>query len=289
MEEDTISSMKQVGTIALDIDGTITDKNHLIPSEVADFFLTLFSKGWQFIFITGRPFSFAFAALSKLSFPYLLGVQNGADLLKMPEKKHIQSFYLNTEILKTLETIYKDKEEDFLIYSGFEKGDFCYYRPAHFSSRVTAYLERLQTLAVEPWMPLDNFNDSECESFPLIKCFGKKSEMEEIAKKLQPFQNIQVSVIKDPVSPEFFLLLITNKKANKGDGALNLLKIGHLPRPLIVGGDDNNDIPLLKVGDIKIAMEGAPDALISLADIIAKPSHQFGIIAALKKAIGGSI
>ena len=113
--------------------------------------------------------------------------------------------------------------------------------------------------------------------------------MEEIAKKLQPFEDIQVCVIKDPANTDIFLLLITNKKANKGDGALNLLKIGHLPRPLIVGGDDNNDIPLLKVGDIKIAMEDAPDALLSLADIIAKPSHKFGIIAALKKAIGGSI
>ena len=281
--------MKQVGTIALDIDGTITDKNHLIPSEVADFFSTLYSKGWQFIFITGRPFSFAFAALSKLRFPYLLGVQNGADLIKMPEKKYIQNFYLNSDILETLETIYKDKEEDFLIYTGFKKGDFCYYRPAHFSKQGTAYLERLQKLGEEPWIPLDNFNGSECESFPLIKCFGKKSEMEEIAKKLQPFEDIQVCVIKDPANTDIFLLLITNKKANKGEGALNLLKIGHLPRPLIVGGDDNNDIPLLKVGDIKIAMEDAPDPLLSLADIIAKPSHQFGIIAALKKAIGGSI
>ena len=209
MEEDTISSMKQVGTIALDIDGTITDKNHLIPSEVADFFSTLYSKGWQFIFITGRPFSFAFAALSKLRFPYLLGVQNGADLIKMPEKKYIQNFYLNSDILETLETIYKDKEEDFLIYTGFKKGDFCYYRPAHFSKQGTAYLERLQKLGEEPWIPLDNFNGSECESFPLIKCFGKKSEMEEIAKKLQPFEDIQVCVIKDPANTDIFLLLIT--------------------------------------------------------------------------------
>ena len=277
--------MTKVGTIALDIDGTITDKNHLIPNEVADFFFTLFLKGWRFIFVTGRPFSFAFLALSKLRFPFLLGVQNGADLLKMPEKKHIKSVYLNGSILKTLEMIYKEKEGDFVIYSGFEKGDFCYYRPTHFSKEVEPYLKRLKTLTLEPWKAVESFASSELPSFPLIKCFGKKKEMEEIAKELQPFEGIETSVIKDPVSPEFFLLLITNKKANKGDAALNLLKIGDCSRPLIVGGDDNNDIPLLKVGDIKIAMEGSPKALLTLSDIVAKPSHHFGIISAIKKAI----
>jgi hydroxymethylpyrimidine pyrophosphatase-like HAD family hydrolase len=58
-----------------------------------------------------------------------------------------------------------------------------------------------------------------------------------------------------------------------------------LKRPLITGGDDNNDIPLLKVGDIRIAMDGAPELLQNLAHIIAPPADRMGIITALEEAI----
>ena len=68
------------GVIALDIDGTITDKDHLISDEVADFFEGLYVNGWTFLFLTGRPLSFAMRTLPKLTFSYYLGVQNGSVL-----------------------------------------------------------------------------------------------------------------------------------------------------------------------------------------------------------------
>ena len=55
-----------------------------------------------------------------------------------------------------------------------------------------------------------------------------------------------------------------------------------LKRPLITGGDDNNDIPLLKAGDVRIAMDGAPDALQNIAHIIAPPADRMGIIQGMK-------
>lgn len=277
--------MTQRGTIALDIDGTITDKNHLIPDRVAAYFKTLFLEGWSFIFVTGRSFSFAHLALAKLKFPFLLAVQNGTDFFQMPEEKHLNSIYLKTDIIPALEKIYKKEEEDFLIYSGFELGDMCYYCPNNFSEPLKGYLDQLKKLSRKPWVELEHFSQHTFSKFPLIKCFGEKEKMDRIEAKLKDFKDIFMTIIKDPINPTFFLLLITHKEANKGDAVLKLLQIGKCLRPLIVGGDDNNDIQLLKVGDIKIAMEGGPKALLDLADIIAEPSHHCGIIPALKQAI----
>ncbi|MCB1082363.1 MAG: HAD hydrolase family protein, partial [Chlamydiia bacterium] len=66
---------------------------------------------------------------------------------------------------------------------------------------------------------------------------------------------------------------------------LTFMEKYQLRRPLIVGGDDNNDLPLLKVGDVRIMMEGAPDMLKPYADITAPPSEQMGIIQGLKEGI----
>ena len=68
------------GTIALDIDGTITRDDHLIPDEVVFYLESLFNERWQIILVTGRTLSFALSSIQKLQFPYLLGLQNGADL-----------------------------------------------------------------------------------------------------------------------------------------------------------------------------------------------------------------
>ena len=60
------------GTIALDIDGTITGGDHMIPCEVAAYFETLYKDGWRFILVTGRFFSYAMTTLTKLNFPFFI-------------------------------------------------------------------------------------------------------------------------------------------------------------------------------------------------------------------------
>ena len=96
---------------------------------------------------------------------------------------------------------------------------------------------------------------------------------------------IKTSVIHDPISRELYLILITHQDADKGISLNKIVKSQKLPHPLITAGDDNNDIPLLKEGDIRIAMENSPLALQNIADIIAKPSNERGIIKAIDEAI----
>jgi len=273
------------GTIALDIDGTITGKDHMIPDRVAAYFETLYSQGWRFILITGRIFSFAMTTLNKLNFPFLLGVQNGADLLIMPEKKRVKRNYIKRDVIELLDNLYQDESGDFLIYAGFEKGDFCYYRPQKHTPEMLSYFEKLETLCPEPWQAVETFDIHEQSIFPLIKCIGTKESCEAIEKELEQHQGIKTSVIKDPISGSFYLVLVTHQDANKGTAVNHFMKDFNLPRPLITGGDDNNDIPLLRVGDVRIAMDGAPDALQNLADIIAPPAAQGGIVEAIQEAI----
>jgi len=273
------------GTIALDIDGTITDRDHLIPDEVAHYFETLHKEGWRFVFVTGRPLSFTMMTLPKLCFPYFLGVQNGSVLFEMPEKKEVERYYLSLEMVHTLDTLHKNVEGDFLVYSGYEKGDTCYFRPDHFSDEMRTYLKKVEKVSDAPWIPLKDFDIKEQHTFPLIKCLGPKEEMESFDQKLQKLEGIKTTLIKDPFSESLYLILITHSEADKGIAIQKIIKKFSLPGPLITGGNDNNDIPLLQYGDQRIAIKGAPEALIKLATVIAPPSEECGIIEGLKKAM----
>lgn len=271
------------GWITLDIDGTVTDSLYEVPKPVDAYLHSLVDRGWKIAFITGRTYSFASRPLKTLSFPYVLGLQNGADILYMPAKTKLFKTYLSSDILPAVEEACKGLKEDYLIYAGYDKGDFCYYRPDRFSSAFLAYLEVLKELATDPWIGVKTFDLEELKEFPLIKCFGTEQEMQKVSESLSKYPGIKTAVIRDPVKKDVFLNLITSQEATKGRAVWHICRQGE-KLPVIAAGDDRNDIPMLEAADVKIAMENAPQEMLSLADIIAPSASKHGLIQALKQA-----
>ena len=103
------------GWLALDIDGTLTDQTHIVPKEVVNYLKELHAKGWEVFIITGRTLSFARLALELFNFPFHLAVQNGADVLYMPNKELVIRYYLSPSIIPTLEALCSECAEDFLV------------------------------------------------------------------------------------------------------------------------------------------------------------------------------
>lgn len=274
------------GWIALDIDGTITDATHRVPKQVIDYLHGLHAMGWKIVFITGRTFSFSYPVLQNFDFEFYLAVQNGADIIAMPEKKCISRHYLDGKIITALDELYVGKEKDYLLYSGFETGDFCYYCPTRISEFLKTHLDMMQTLSPEPWKPMEEFVFSSKAQFPLAKCLGTEQMMEVINAKLKTIPFVSATKIKDPLADEIYLNLITSTYATKGKALRSIEKLtGHLG-PIIVAGDDLNDISMLNEADIKIVMSSAPLSMHPMADILARPGTEHGIIDALKKATG---
>lgn len=274
--------MKRI--IALDIDGTLTAELLHIPRQVIDLLSRLNREQWLISLLTGRTLSFAQPLLDQLNFPYVLALQNGADILSMPESKLLARNYLSAKLLPMLEKVYQGQLEDFIIYSGFEKGDFCYFRPKRFGKELLAYLQKLETCSSAPWQAVEEFAFSEWECFPLIKCFGKEKEMLSIASLLCTVEGITTSVIRDPICPSLYLNLITAKEANKGK-ALRFLRSHFSISSVIAAGDDRNDLSMLEEAHVRIVMENAPEEVKKIATLIAKPAAQLGIIDALEEAV----
>lgn len=268
--------------IALDIDGTITSELESIDPRVVKTLKQLSDQGWAIALLTGRTFSFAWKVLRYLDFPYFLAVQNGADILEMPSKKILRKCYIDSTVIPEIEKIYQGQKEDFIIYAGIDEGDFCYYRKDRFSKKMLAYLEKLKKLTSTSWVEGEYHFSG--KTFPLIKCFGDEHTMHTLASKLQKNPHLTVSVIRDPVDPSLYLNLITHAQANKGK-ATEFLKKMLYSKITIAAGDDQNDLPMFAMADIKIAMETSPEDVLAQADIIAKKAAQCGIIDALMEAV----
>lgn len=267
------------GWIALDIDGTITQDKYSIPSEVINFLHDASKSGWKIAFATGRAFVFARPAVEKIPFPFFLLPQNGSVALKMPEKQIVFKRYMSSSLLSVL----KENCEGFLVYSGVENEDLCYYNFEKFSKQDLLYLEEIQKREKEKFVNLtEAIPDFD---FPLVKCFGKLSAMKKIGSKLLKTGFFEVSLIRDPFS-SYYILLITDKHASKGLSLQELFSKEGRGEMVVAAGDDENDMSLLAAADVKIAMPHAPEIVRKIADFIAPPVSEMGIIHALKIVIG---
>ena len=277
------------GTIALDIDGTLTNEVDSIPQDVVHYLAHLHAAGWQQIFITGRTFSLGYKILKALPFPYYFAVQNGALILDMPSQRIVTKKYMEHDILPAMEVICDHEPTDFVIYSGFEHNDHCYYRPQHFDKELLEYLKYRQHLLSETWEPVNSFRDLPIDSFPSIKCFGKIDSVERIIEKIEEQLNLHVPPIRDPFNPTYFIAQATHPDINKGQALKDFLKAVGKKGPIIAAGDDNNDRTMLEAAEIKVVMATAPKNLLDLADIIAPSAEEHGIIHGLELAIAKAL
>jgi len=274
------------GIIALDIDGTITHTLHDISPDVVQYLHTLSQEGWQIVFVTGRIFSFAYTIVRHFSFPYYLAVQNGADILEMPSQKLVHRSYLTGNEIALLEQVYIGQKEDFIVYAGYDVGDFCYFRPHKCTKPFLQYLGHMQILSKEPWVAVEDFDKDAKSLFSLVKCLGSQEEMQAVHAKIAKIPVLHATLIRDVLTESpYFLNLVTHHKATKAHALEYIIEKEKIEGPSIAAGDDRNDLAMIQRADIGIAMQNAPKEVLDVADIVAPLAKDLGIITALQEAV----
>lgn len=270
--------------LALDIDGTITEKNHRIDPSMVDFLKDLHENGAVVGFFTGRFFPFALSQLMDLPFPYYLATQNGAQIFQMPQEKNLANFYLSKDLIMCIDTISRDFKEDFIVYTD-QKTDYkTFYREGRFSKKLLDHICSLESLRYHPFIKIDCFSNLPAKAFPCLKYFGKYEETKPIFDKIKALP-VEQSLIKDPTSDIYTMNLVTHLLANKGEAVRNILKMIQKDLPVIGAGNDYNDVSLLEASNIGICVgKQGPQDLKNQASIMASDSG-LALIPYIKKAL----
>jgi len=269
--------------IALDLDGTLAADYRFIPEQVMEKLVHLSKEGWTLAFITGRPYKWAYDLLKSLTVPYYLACHNGAMILEMPLKKTLKKNYLQRSCLKQLEDLSRNERTDIVICEGYEE-DRCFYRPQCLAPEIRQYLEKRFNKTGEKWEALSSFDELQCDQFASIKFFGTQKEMEYLASKIEKELSLNVPINRDPLDENFYLIQGTHPLVNKGQSVIDLKTLLNIEK-VIAAGDDLNDLKMLEQADVKIAMQNGDERLKEIADIIAPPAQELGILKGLEEAI----
>lgn len=256
--------------LALDIDGTILKKDYSLSQKVKKIIQNTVKSGVKVVLVTGRMYSATTFIAEELGLETPIIAYSGAlvqnsqkvfyenlipDSLAREVLKELEAFDLQTNLYMNDE-IFSEVETDILV-------EYC-------EKRKLAYKIK----------SFDTFENIQANK---ILAIGKTPEATtEVLEYLQSkFRNDLCVVRSLPTFCE-----IISKDASKGKAVLYLAQNwGITPDEIMAVGDQDNDIELLKVANVKVAMGNATEGLKAIANYIAPSVEDDGVVDAVEKFI----
>lgn len=260
--------------IALDIDGTLTNSKKEISKPTLDALLNIQDKGYIVVIATGRPTAGVTDLASELQLEkygnYVLSY-NGGMITNWHSKDVIYSQTLPSSVIPELYDFAIENGAGLITYEG---------------DKIIAATDINEYMALEAKITkmniekVDNFK--EYVSFPVVKCLmsGEPELMEELEKKLKKKYNSLLNIFRS----EPFFLEIMPKNIDKAQSLLRLLNsIGLSSEQMICCGDGFNDISMIEIAGLGVAMENAQEAVKAAADFITDSNDDNGILKVINK------
>lgn len=278
---------KHFKILALDLDGTLTNKKKEITPHTYDILLRAQKeKGIKIVLASGRPV-FGIAHLAdKLQLDryggYVLAY-NGGKIIRWDTKGVIYSRVLNPEIYPFL---YKHTaKQNFIIFT---------YVGEYIISEDTGdpYVQHAAFINKMTGMTVPHFLDS--VTFPVPKCIiaGNPIPLEQLEINLKKeFNNAELPTLNG--EPPFnlfrsepFFLEIVPPYVDKARSLEHLLKTAGIQKEQLMAiGDGWNDISMIRLAELGIAMDNAQESLRNHADYITLSNEEDGVAAAVEKFI----
>lgn len=260
-----------VKLVALDMDGTLLDEEHLLRYEVIDTVKKVQNKGIKVVLVSGRDFKAMKPFLQVLGIQDLIIGMNGCKVYNNKgEVVFSESIepYIGKEIIRLCE---RENKYSILFINGNT-----------YVSKASNYLEH------------EYYTGNAIESGQLSSFYKDNMVLDKIIivdehEKLLKMNNILDKDFHGKINCEFTLpifLEIFSNKVNKGLMLERVAKYYNINREEIIAvGDWDNDIPMIEYAGLGIAMGNASKNLKEKADFITKSNQEDGAAYALKKFI----
>ena len=241
--------------IAVDLDGTFLNDEHKIPKRNLEAIDEFCEGGGLFTIATGRATPYTRTIISGLELSIPAVVYNGGTIYDF---KHENVLWRRTLPLTARE--YKLDFYDKFPTLGVEMmcGENIYYISSN---------RQLERHSSNIGVPLQkrNVEDIPFENLDKMLLIDEIENTDNLCKYASTLKLDGIHVTRS--SPYFFEILPAN--SNKGEGLRKLIDIcGFNNHYIVAAGDYNNDIEMMQVADLAVAVENAQDEVKKHADII---------------------
>lgn len=254
--------------LAVDLDGTLTNNKKEITPRTLQSLLSLQQKGVKLVLASGRPVYGIIPPAKELRLAHFGGyilAYNGGQIIRCDTKQNICKKTIPTSFYPLI--YQRSKEHGFIIFTYHDEyiisedaGDPCVQH--------SAFVNKMESITV------DNFLDA--INFPVSKFIiaGSPEPLEKMEKKMKKELEGKLNAFR---SEPFFLEIVPNG-IDKAVGLNILLQhTGISPEELVAIGDGYNDLPMLRLAGLGVAMDNAQEILKKEADFVTLSNEQDGV------------
>lgn len=266
----------QVKLVALDMDGTVLNSNHILSQRTIEAINSLYDEEIIILFATGRMPSAVIEHFDKLKIKNEIIVSNnGALTLNLKKNSVINERYLNKKILKFANE-YSIKNE---IVMNINTKNHIY---SLFKNKLS------QRYSEELGIDIEKVNgecllDIENELVSLL-LLGNIHELKIFLEILKENFKEKFSYELLPWFDNNYMLQILDENISKGFGVIEVAKKFKIKAEQIMSfGDSFNDLYMIKTAGIGIAMGNACEELKKIADYTTKSNDENGVAIVLEK------
>ncbi|WP_433943677.1 Cof-type HAD-IIB family hydrolase [Paenibacillus sp. SN-8-1] len=257
--------------IALDVDGTLLDDNHVLTSATAETIKRVAAQGTEIVLCTGR------APLSCIPFMESMGLggyvitHNGAATVDVTTREIVHEFSVEPSAL-----------EPYI--------DYCRKNGVHFDVNTTygIYVDKLDEIGPDV---LDMYHKFLIEpldlpawvdfSEPIVKMTA--SGLTDTMNKVEADWNLWTHELNMLRSGDYFIDLM-HPEASKGNALKQLAKQRGIPAEQVMAiGNFYNDITMLTFAGLGIAMDNSPLEVKAAAQDVTASNNEEGVRLALEK------
>jgi Cof subfamily protein (haloacid dehalogenase superfamily) len=249
--------------IISDFDGTLAMHDLVLTSRLKNVLGRLKKKGWHFCIATGRSFTPAFKKLCE-ELPTLeyVVVDGGAEIIKAGTWQSQSKYLMDATVVGEFIEFCDARNITVLVYSD----DIMYLTESeipNFSDRYTCKL-------------ISQFKSQELGK---IRTLYTNETEEYVAAAMHEASHMFPSLhIIGGTAGAGMGYDVTSLHATKHQAVLHLTEMLGLHPDEVVGiGDGYNDYPLLTASGLKVAIEGAPQELIDIADKVVPSQATDGV------------
>ncbi|GAA5103297.1 sugar-phosphatase [Wohlfahrtiimonas larvae] len=263
--------------IAIDLDGTLLNEQHIVSDRVKQSIQYAQDKGVQVVLASGRPYSGMAPILHDLGIyndkNYVI-TNNGAMIRDITTGEIVYDNVLSYEDYLKIEALSRELNVFMHVAS-----DQCIYTANREIGRYTAYEAYLSNIPLF-YKPLEEMN----EEIYYSKCMlsDEPELLASIEKKIPAKFYEDYEVFK---SASFYLEFL-RKNSTKGYALQKIAtELNLKSSEMMCMGDHENDFSMFKVADTKIAMGNGIDLLKEHATFITETNQKDGVAIAIEKYI----
>ena len=268
--------------LSVDVDGTITNDRNQITDATVGALRRAMAAGITVALNTGRDLSESGLVLDKIpEIPYLLGC-TGAFLMDLRTKERLVTHSLSAElarqayaVLHRYDTMVNLFMDDAVFNQASELENVEHYYPPNLTS-VFATHHVVPSLA-------DVLAARERDIDKLYVVFADRKEQHAAFEEIRALPLFVTEAA-------FLDMEVTAADADKGTILRDFAaRFGYRPEEIMAVGDSGNDVPMLRVAGIGVAMGNARETVKAAADVIAPQNTEDGLAWAIDRLLKGEL